>query len=169
MTSHSGTIAVYPGTFDPVTLGHMDIIKRAAKIFPNLIIAVAEDTAKAPIFTLEERVTLLKEELSNIKTSGSITAEPFSGLLVNYAHEIGATVIVRGLRAASDFEYEFQLAYMNYKLDSSIETVFIPASSKGHFISSRFVKQISRLGGDISNFVSPQVELKLKNYYAQNS
>lgn len=169
MTSNSQITAIYPGTFDPVTLGHIDIIKRAAKIFPHLIIAVADDSAKQPIFSLEQRVEMLQDEIGRIKCDSKIEAKSFSGLLVDYAKKMNAQVLVRGLRAASDFEYEFQLAYMNYKLDHTIETVFIPASSKGHFISSRFVKQIARLGGDISNFVSPKIEQTLKDYYAKNN
>jgi len=150
-------IAIYPGTFDPITLGHIDIINRAAKLFDHLIIAVARDSAKNPLFNLDERLELIKGEL-NIP---GISVEKFEGLLVDFANKKDAKIIVRGLRAVSDFEYEFQMFGMNSKLDSSIQTVFLPASETNHFIASRFVKEVARLGGDISKFVSPNVAKKL--------
>lgn len=154
-------IAIYPGTFDPITFGHLDIIKRAAHLFDHVIIAAAKDNYKNPLFTLDERVKLIEEEISHIKSSGKISVTQFEGLLVNFARTQNATVIVRGLRAVSDFEFEFQMFGMNAKLDPSIQTVFLPASETNHFIASRLVKEVARLGGDISKFVSKNVADKL--------
>ena len=151
-------IAIYPGTFDPITLGHLDIINRAAKLFDHLIIAVARDSAKNPFFNLDERLELIKGEVN----LPGVSVEKFEGLLVDFANKRNAKIIVRGLRAVSDFEYEFQMFGMNSKLDSSIQTVFLPASETNHFIASRFVKEVARLGGDISKFVSPNVAKKLE-------
>jgi pantetheine-phosphate adenylyltransferase len=156
---------IYPGTFDPITFGHLDIIKRAANIFPHLIVAIAEDTSKSPLFTLEERTKMVENEVARLKLS-NIKVIPFKGLLVDFARKQGASVILRGLRAASDFEYEFQMSYMNFKIAPDIATIFIPANENGHFIASRFVKQLSRLGGDISGFVSKDVAEKLKLKFA---
>lgn len=152
-------IAIYPGTFDPITFGHLDIINRAEKLFDHLIIAVAQDSSKNPLFSLEERLELIKREVDCEKVS----VEKFEGLLVDFAAKKNSKIIVRGLRAVSDFEYEFQMFGMNSKLDPSIQTVFLPASETNHFIASRFVKEVARLGGDISKFVSPNVAQSLKN------
>lgn len=151
-SEHAG---LYPGTFDPVTNGHIDIIARACRIVHRLVIGVAENGGKGPIFPLRERVALVQEETGAIaaRTGCAIEVRPFSGLLVEFAKSCGAGVIVRGLRAVSDFDYEFQMAGMNYRLDPEIETVFLMASEHHQFISSRFVKEIARLGGDISTFV----------------
>lgn len=157
--------AIYPGTFDPITYGHIDIIKRASKIFNRIIIAPALDNAKTPLFSLDERVQIIHEEITCLVCADKLEVIPFRGLLVDFAKVQGASVLVRGLRAASDFEFEFQLAYMNHKLDGDIETIFIPANEKGHFISSSFVKQIAKLNGDVSNFVSANVERKLRRHY----
>lgn len=148
-------IALYPGTFDPITNGHLDIIMRAAKLVDRLVIGVAVNIGKGPIFSLEERVALVRAEVAVIAETASITVEvrPFSSLLIDFAREVGARMIVRGLRAVSDFDYEFQMAGMNYRLDSQIETIFLMASERHQFISSRFVKDIASLGGDISSFV----------------
>lgn len=155
-------VAVYPGTFDPITRGHLDIIKRASKIFDNIIIAVAEDTSKNPLFTLNERVEIAKKEVEHLlQGNKKIKVVSFSGLLVNFVESINAKVILRGIRALSDFEYEFQMSYMNKKLNDSIETMFIPASENSHFISSRFVKELARLGGNLNGFVSNDVADKL--------
>lgn len=160
-------IAVYPGTFDPITVGHMDIIQRAMHVVDKLVIGVALDTGKAPIFGLDMRKTLVEADMSLLgEDAKRIEVAAFSGLLVNFAEERGARLIIRGLRAVSDFEYEFQMACMNSRLKQNIETVFLTASEDTHFISSRFVKQIARLGGDISSFVSPNVAKHLQQHYA---
>jgi len=151
-------IGLYPGTFDPVTLGHLDIIKRAVKLVDTLVIGVAINAAKAPLFTLEERVAMLKAEAE--KVAGGRTAievRPFDSLLVKFAQEVGAGVIIRGLRAVSDFEYEFQMVAMNQRLSSEIETVFLMADPRHQAISSRLVKEIALLGGDITPFTTPHV------------
>ena len=150
-------IGIYPGTFDPVTNGHMDIISRAARIVDKLVIGVATNVGKGPLFPLEERIELVQAEVAPIatRTGTDIRVQGFSGLLIDFARSANAGVIVRGLRAVSDFDYEFQMAGMNYRLDSGIETVFLMASERHQFISSRFVKEIATLGGDISSFVSP--------------
>ncbi len=152
---------LYPGTFDPITNGHVDIIARAAKLVDHLVIGVAMNAGKGPIFTLEERAGLVQAEIAGIaaRTGTAITVRPFSSLLIAFARELGATLIVRGLRAVSDFDYEFQMAGMNYRLDPQIETVFLMASEHHQFISSRFVKDIAALGGDISSFV-PKLTLE---------
>ena len=160
-------IGIYPGTFDPITVGHMDIIRRALKVVDHLVIGVALDTGKDPVFDLAVRGALVEDE---VKTLGSdakrITVKTFSGLLVNFAEETGANLIIRGIRALSDFEYEFQMACMNARLKKDIETVFLTASEDTHFISSRFVKQIARLGGDVSSFVSPNISAHLKAHFS---
>ncbi|OFW80887.1 MAG: pantetheine-phosphate adenylyltransferase [Alphaproteobacteria bacterium RIFCSPLOWO2_01_FULL_40_26] len=154
-------IAIYPGTFDPITFGHIDIIKRAAEIFDHLIIAPAKDNYKNPMFTLDERVKLIEEEIKNLSLPAKISIEKFEGLLVEFARKKNAKVIIRGLRAVSDFEFEFQMFGMNSKLDSSIQTIFLPASETNHFIASRLVKEVAKLGGDVSKFVSANVAEKL--------
>jgi pantetheine-phosphate adenylyltransferase len=148
-------IALYPGTFDPITNGHIDIISRAAKLVDKLVIGVAVNAGKGPVFSLEERVTLVEAEVRPIAERVGITLEvrPFSTLLIAFAREVGAQMIVRGLRAVTDFDYEFQMTGMNYRLDPSIETVFLMASETHQFISSRFVKDVAAFGGDISSFV----------------
>ena len=147
--------AVYPGTFDPITNGHTDLVRRAAGIFDRVVVAIAANTGKTPMFTLEERVELVKAEVASIaaKNGTVIEVKPFDTLLVHFARKVGASMIVRGLRAVSDFDYEFQMAGMNYRLDSEIETVFLTASERHQFIASRLVKEIAFLGGDISSFV----------------
>jgi pantetheine-phosphate adenylyltransferase len=149
--------ALYPGTFDPIHNGHLDVIGRAARLVDRLVIGVAANVGKNPMFSLEERLDLARREATVIAArSGSIVeVHSFDALLITFAHEVGAGMIVRGLRAVSDFDYEFQMAGMNARLDQTIETVFLPASERQHFISSRFVKEIALLGGDISSFVPP--------------
>lgn len=149
-------IGVYPGTFDPITLGHLDIINKALKLVDTLIVAVAEHPAKHPLFSLEERVAMVNETVKGF-AGKNVVVEGFDGLLVNFAKEHQAHLLIRGLRAVSDFEYEFQLAGMNTKLDPDIQTVFLPASEKTHFVASRFVKEAARLGGNVSELVSPHV------------
>ena len=157
-------IAIYPGTFDPVTNGHVDIIRRAAMLADRLIIAVSVNAGKGPLFSIEDRVALLKEELSDARNGlngAQIEVQSFDSLLMHYAEKMGARTIIRGLRAVSDFEYEFQMAGMNARLNPNIETVFLMASERSQFISSRFVKEIHRLGGDVSQFVSARVVERL--------
>lgn len=155
--------AIYPGTFDPITFGHIDLIKRAAQLFDNLIIGVAKDNSKNPLFTLDERVALVEQEVKIFQQEGkNITVEKFEGLLIDYAHRKNSTIIIRGLRAVSDFEYEFQMFGMNSKLDPSIQTIFLPASENTQFIASRLVKEIAKLDGEIGKFVPASVEQKLK-------
>ena len=160
-------IAIYPGTFDPITRGHMDVILSALKVCDTLIIAVAEDSVKSPIFTVEERLELVN---ADIKEAGldNVEAKAFKGLLVDYALQQQASLLVRGLRAVSDFEYEFQLAAMNSKLAPNVQTIFIPATDKHQFVASKMVKEICQLGGDISSFVSPNVERRLKGFYSDH-
>ena len=155
-------IAVYPGTFDPVTNGHMDIIRRASRLVDTLIIGIAEATGKTTMFSGEERCDMVNEEL--VAMDGEIdNVQPmvFDGLLLHFVQAVGARMVIRGLRAVSDFEYEFQMAMMNSKLDDSIETVFLMASDRNQFISSRFVKAIGELGGEIDHFVGPAVSRRL--------
>jgi len=153
--------AIYPGTFDPITFGHLDIIKRAADIFDHVIIAPARDNYKNPLFSLEERVALIEEELENLTLPAKISVEKFEGLLVDFAAKKNAQTIIRGLRAVSDFEYEFQMFGMNAKLNPNIQTIFLPASETNHFIASKLVKEVARLNGNISKFVSQNVADKL--------
>ncbi len=157
-------VAVYPGTFDPITFGHMDIVRRALRICDKLVIGVAQDTAKSTLFSFDERISLASADIESMPASDSARCEVhgFTGLLVDYVRSIGASVIIRGLRAVSDFEYEVQMACLNHKLASDIETIFLPASDTTQFISSRFIRQIARLGGDVSPFVSPSVKKELE-------
>ena len=151
-------IGLYPGTFDPVTLGHLDIIKRAVKLVDHLVIGVASNTPKSPFFTLDERVAMVKLEAEKL-AAGHATIEvvAFDSLLVKFAAQVGASVIIRGLRAVSDFEYEFQMVAMNQRLNTEIETVFLMADPRHQAISSRLVKEIALLGGDISPFTTAHV------------
>ena len=152
-------IGIYPGTFDPITNGHYDIIRRALHIVDHLVIGVARNDAKGPLFSTDERVEIVRDEMKYLENGGGdrIEVRPFDTLLMHFAESVGAGVIVRGLRAVSDFEYEFQMAGMNARLNPNIETVFLMASDRYQFISSRFVKEIGALGGDIKHFVSPRV------------
>ena len=158
-------IGLYPGTFDPITLGHLDIISRASLLVDRLVIGVAINRDKAPLFTLEERVEMLEKDCADLseQTGTEIIVHPFENLLINCAHDVGAQVIVRGLRAVADFEYEFQMVGMNRSLDNSIETVFLMAEAKHQAIASKLVKEIARLDGDISKFVTPHVANRLLN------
>ncbi len=148
-------VGLYPGTFDPVTNGHLDVISRGARLLDRLVIGVAINIGKGPLFPLEERVELVQAEADTIakRTGCVIEVRPFQGLLIGFAHEVGAQMILRGLRAVTDFDYEFQMTGMNRRLDPNVETVFLMASETNQFISSRFVKEIARLGGDITSFV----------------
>ena len=158
-------IGLYPGTFDPITLGHLDIIQRALELVDRLVIGVAINRDKGPLFSLEERVAMVEAECAAIiaKTGGEIVVHPFENLLIDCARDVGASVIVRGLRAVADFEYEFQMVGMNRAMDASIETVFLMADARRQAIASKLVKEIARLGGDVSKFVPPSVEAALKS------
>ena len=158
-------IGLYPGTFDPITLGHIDIIRRASLLVDRLVIGVAINRDKAPLFTIEERVEMLEKDCADLseQTGTEIIVHPFENLLINCAHDVGAQVILRGLRAVADFEYEFQMVGMNRSLDNSIETVFLMAEAKHQAIASKLVKEIARLDGDISKFVTPHVANRLLN------
>ena len=151
-------IAVYPGTFDPITFGHEDIVRRAANLFDEVIVAVAGSTSKSTLFSLDERVALAKEAFNtpNIKVVG------FDGLLMQFVQDQGAQMVIRGLRAASDFEYEFQLAGMNRKLYPKLETLFLTPSEQYMFVSSSLVREVAKLGGDVNQFVSPNVKAAIK-------
>jgi pantetheine-phosphate adenylyltransferase len=150
-------VGLYPGTFDPITNGHLDVIGRAARLLDKLVVGVAMNIGKGPLFPLDERVDLVRAEVEPIsqRTGTAIEVRPFDGLLMHFAQTVGAGVILRGLRAVSDFDYEFAMAGMNYRLDPGIETVYLMASERHQFIQSRFVKEIAQLGGDISSFVPP--------------
>jgi pantetheine-phosphate adenylyltransferase len=148
-------VAVYPGTFDPITNGHTDLVSRAARVFPRVIIAIAESPHKKPLFSLEERINLTRKEMAHLD---NVEVVGFSNLLVEFVQQIGATVIIRGLRAVSDFEYEFQLASMNRHLAPDVETLFLTPDEDFSFISSSLVKEIARLNGDVSEFVCREVQ-----------
>jgi pantetheine-phosphate adenylyltransferase len=151
--------AIYPGSFDPLTNGHFDVVQRAAKLFDRIIVAVAKNEGKKPLFSLQERLALVKEATAGMP---NVEADSFDGLLVDYVVQKRAQAIVRGLRAVSDFEFEFQLALMNRKLNENIETIFMMPKDTYTFLSSRIVKEIAQLGGDVSPFVSPNVQLALR-------
>ena len=164
-------VGVYPGTFDPITKGHMDIIRRAAALVDRLVVGVAGNEAKGPLFSAEERVAMVEAEIAPLRApgrkgvAGGVEVRAFDNLLIHFARQSGATVLIRGLRAVSDFEYEFQMATMNARLDPDIETVFLSASENQQFVASRLVKEIARLGGDVSGFVSPAVAQALKERF----
>ncbi len=154
-------VGLYPGTFDPITNGHLDIIGRAVKLVDKLVIGVAINEGKGPLFTLEERVAIIEQETAHLTRIAEIEVRPFEGLLMHFAREVGAGIIVRGLRAVADFEYEFQMTAMNQQLDRDIETVFLMADPRHQAVASRLVKEIAKLGGDVSKFVTPGVEGRL--------
>jgi pantetheine-phosphate adenylyltransferase len=151
--------AIYPGSFDPLTNGHLDVVQRAAKLFDRVIVAVAKNEGKNPLFTLQERLVLVKDAVAHLPNA---EADTFDGLLVDYVVQKKAQAIVRGLRAVSDFEFEFQLALMNRKLNENVETIFMMPKDTYTFLSSRIVKEIARLGGDVSQFVVPNVQAALQ-------
>ena len=158
-------ISIYPGTFDPITFGHIDIIERAARLGDQLIVAVAENTDKKPLFSVEERTEIVTNEVQHINKTNNLQApvfvKKFSGLLTDFAEKQDAHVVIRGLRAVADFEYEFQMASINKRLHGQLETVFLMAAEQQHFVSSRFVKEVARFGGDVSSFVPENVAKKL--------
>jgi len=151
--------AVYPGTFDPMTLGHEDLVRRAARLFDHVVLAVADSRTKRPLFSLAERIDMARDALSDVK---NVTVEGFSGLLMNFVQEHSARVVMRGVRAVSDFDYEFQLAGMNRKLYPDVETVFMTPGEEHMFLSATLVREISVMGGDVSKFVSPVIADRLK-------
>src|ERR1700739_4756478 len=161
-------IGIYPGTFDPITNGHADIIRRAIRVVDRLVVGVARNDGKGPLFATDERVEIVRDEIAHLENGDAerIEVRAFDSLLVNFAQSVGATVIIRGLRAVSDFEYEIQMADMNARLNPEIETVFLMALDRYQFISSRLVKEIGALGGDVSHFVSPRVVVRMLDRFA---
>ena len=155
-------IGLYPGTFDPATNGHIDIIGRAVKLVDRLVIGVAVNDAKGPLFTLDERVAILREETEQFASRAEIDVAPFRNLTIQFARQVGAQLVVRGLRAVADFEYEFQMTAMNQQLDRDIETVFLMADPRHQAVASRLVKDIVSMGGDVSRFVPPGVATRLE-------
>ncbi|MCF6315249.1 MAG: pantetheine-phosphate adenylyltransferase [Marinosulfonomonas sp.] len=162
-------IALYPGTFDPITMGHVDIIRRGAALVDRLVIGVAINRDKGPLFTLEERVLMVEAECAVMAkdTGCEIVVHPFENLLIDCARDVGAQTIIRGLRAVSDFEYEYQMVGMNRAMDDTIDTVFLMAEAKHQAVASKLVKEIARLGGDVSKFVTPDVAVALKAKFAK--
>jgi pantetheine-phosphate adenylyltransferase len=165
-------VGLYPGTFDPITNGHMDIILRAARIVDRLIVGVAKNAGKGPLFSTEERLALVRAEVeaqAEPEFARRIEVQAFDMLLMNFAVTVGATILIRGLRSGSDFEYEFQMAGMNARLNPTVETVFLMASERYQFIASRLVKEIGQLGGDVGHFVSPRIVVKLRERFARDA
>jgi len=160
----SNRIAVYPGTFDPITNGHTDLVSRAARVFEKIVIAVAENPQKKPLFSLEERIELAEHEVNSL---GNVEVVGFSNLLVEFVQQIGASVIIRGLRAVSDFEYEFQLASMNRHIAPDVETLFLTPDEDYSFISSSLVKEVARLNGDVSEFVCQEVQAAMQKRFSE--
>jgi len=156
---HRRSIAIYPGTFDPITNGHADIVRRALKLFDRVVVALADNPRKQPLFSVKERKRMIRETLAN---DAGVEVDSFSGLLVQYVRHRGARFVIRGLRAVADFEYEFQITAMNQALNREIETLFLMADPRHQAIASRLVKEIAKLGGDISPFVPPGVAARLK-------
>jgi len=157
-------IAVYPGSFDPPTNGHLDVLRRAAKLAGTLYVAVATNTSKKPLFTVEERVELLRKTTADVP---NVKVDHFNGLLVDYAQQVGASAIFRGLRAVSDFEYEFQMALTNRQLNKDVETLFLMPSEEYSYLSSHMIKEIARLGGNLSPFVPPEVAELMRHKHAR--
>ena len=162
-------IGLYPGTFDPVTLGHLDIVKRAVKLVDHLVIGIANNPSKTQAFTLKQRVAMMRRETGPLAGDGraKITVQTFDSLLIHFARKVGASIIIRGLRAVSDFEYEFQMVGMNQRLDPEIETVFLMADPRHQAIASRLVKEIAAFGGDVAHFTTPPIAQALKKRYAK--
>jgi pantetheine-phosphate adenylyltransferase len=154
-------VGLYPGTFDPIHNGHTDIIGRAAKLVDRLVLGVAINAGKGPLFSLDERVAIVEQAVEPLRSVTEVVVMPFQGLTMHFAREVGASVIVRGLRAVADFEFEFQMTAMNQQLDRDIETVFFMADPRHQAIASKLVKEIAELGGDVTKFVSPNVAQRL--------
>ncbi|HEY8002619.1 MAG TPA: pantetheine-phosphate adenylyltransferase [Phenylobacterium sp.] len=154
-------VGLYPGTFDPIHNGHTDIIGRAVKLVDKLVLGVAINTGKGPMFSLDERVAIVEEAVAPLRNRAEIVVQPFEGLTMHFAREVGASIIVRGLRAVADFEFEFQMTAMNQQLDREIETVFLMADPRHQAIASKLVKEIAVLGGDVTKFVSPSIKDRL--------
>jgi pantetheine-phosphate adenylyltransferase len=165
----SERVGVYPGTFDPVTSGHMEVIRRSLRLVDKLVIGPATNIGKGPLFSLQERIDIIKDDIADFSATDKarIQIAPFDGLLIHFAREVGASVIIRGLRAVSDFEYEIQMANMNARMEPNIETIFLMASDRHQFIASSLVKDIARLGGDTSQFVSKKVFQRLKDKFTK--
>lgn len=162
----SERIGIYPGTFDPITKGHLHIIQRASKLVDRLVIAVADNPKKSPLFGIDERLAMVEADIATLRDKACpIEVDRFSELLISYAERKGATCLFRGLRAVSDFEFEFQMTGMNAKMAPDIETVFLMASDKWQFVSSSFIKEICSLGGNVAEFVTPAVDAKLKEKF----
>ena len=160
----SERVGVYPGTFDPITSGHMEVVRRSLRLVDKLVIGPSTNIGKGPLFSLEERIDIIKDDIAGFSQADRdrIEVVPFEGLLIHFAREVGASVIIRGLRAVSDFEYEIQMANMNARMEPNVETIFLMASDRHQFIASSLVKDIARLGGDTSQFVSKRVFQRLK-------
>ena len=159
------TLAVYPGTFDPITNGHVDILRRSLKIFDRVVVALAENVRKAPLFSIDERRKLIADALGG---DARLEVDAFQGLLADYCRRRGASVVIRGLRALADFEYEFQSAHMNRRLAPDVETLFLMTSEESFYVSSSLVKEVALMGGDVSRMVPPAVEAALKRKYDEN-
>jgi pantetheine-phosphate adenylyltransferase len=162
-------IGVYPGTFDPVTSGHIEVVRRSLRLVDRLVIGPAINIGKGPLFSLDERIDIIKEDIEEFPQADRdrVRVVPFEGLLIHFAREMGASVIIRGLRAVSDFEYEIQMANMNARMEPNVETIFLMASDRHQFIASSLVKDIARLGGDTSQFVSQKVFQRLKRKFGK--
>ncbi len=162
-------VGVYPGTFDPITSGHLEVVRRSLRLVDRLVIGPATNIGKGPLFSLEERIAIIREDIEDFPKEDfdRITVVPFDGLLIHFAREIKASVIIRGLRAVSDFEYEIQMANMNARMEPNVETIFLMASDRHQFIASSLVKDIARLGGDTSQFVSKKVYERLRRKFAR--
>ncbi len=159
--------AIYPGTFDPITYGHLDIIERASRLFDKIIVTVAKNPAKTPLFTTRERVFLIEQAIADLETENTVEVDTFTGLIVDFAQQKKAIAIIRGLRAVTDFEYELQMALVNRRLASGISTVFLMPHEKYTYLNSTIVKEVASFGGDISNFVPTVVQMKLEQKYSR--
>jgi pantetheine-phosphate adenylyltransferase len=163
-------VGVYPGTFDPVTSGHMEVVRRSLRLVDKLVIGPATNIGKGPLFSLQERIDIIKDDIEDFAQEDKerIQIIPFEGLLIHFTRQVGASVIIRGLRAVSDFEYEIQMANMNARMEPNVETIFLMASDRHQFIASSLVKDIARMGGDTSQFVSKKVYERLKKKFAKS-